>query len=252
MERYFMRLEYAGAPFHGFQRQPGLCTVQGEIEKVLTRITGEETRVAGAGRTDAGVHALGQAAAFDLEVEHDAGKLRAGINGLLRGRVSVTDMRAAPASFDPRRDALWREYRYFILNREAPSPLLEPYSHHVPFVLDLASMSRACSAFVGLHDFSAFRVQRDDSSSVREVFECEMGEEREGLLFFRVRANAFVHRMVRLMAGAALSVGSGRMSMDELEKHIGGGRRPCVEALPACGLLLWEVAYPPGLIDQRT
>jgi tRNA pseudouridine38-40 synthase len=251
LARYFARIEYSGAGFHGFQRQPGLCTVQGEVERVLTQVTGEETRLAGAGRTDAGVHAVGQAAAFDLEGPVDTGRLAAAINGLLRGRVSVRDMRPVAASFDPRRDALWREYRYMVLNRSHPSPLLEPYSHHVPWELDRNSMSRACSSLLGTHDFSAFRVQAGvDESPVREVFECDIVEAWDSLLCFRVRANAFVHRMVRLLAGAVFAVGSEKMTLDELERHLGGGKKPCVEALPACGLFLWEVAYPAELLGD--
>jgi tRNA pseudouridine38-40 synthase len=247
LPRYLVTVEYSGTDFHGFQKQPGLSTVQGEMESAITRFTGEDVRVMGCGRTDTGVHALGQAAAFDLSREVDIPKAFNSLNALLPRGIAVTKMVAARDGFDPRRDALWREYRYFILNRRAPSPVLEDYTHHVAASLDVELMARACGLFTGEHDFSAFRVKGStEESSVREVLGCDFTYARADILCFRVRANAFLYRMVRIMAGAVKAVGCARMSLGELDSHLEGGDMPCAAPLPACGLFLWMVEYPAG------
>ena len=243
MTRYLVTLEYKGTLFHGFQKQPGLPTVQGALDSAVLTYTGQEVRTLGAGRTDAGVHALGQAAAFDLREKVDIGNALRGLNALLPQGISVTDIREVAPDFDPRRDAVSREYRYFVLNRSAPSSLLEDFAYHFPGELDRGSMKEACSLFEGEHDFSAFRVGSEEKPTVRKVLRCEIVEPFPGLFYFSVRAESFLYRMVRIMGGAVLSVGSGRMSLSALESHLGGGTGPCVEPLPAHGLFLWEIAY---------
>lgn len=247
MPRYLVTLEYKGTGFHGFQKQPGLLTVQGALESAILTYSGEEVRTAGAGRTDAGVHAVGQAVTFDLEGEADPPLAVRGLNGLLPGGVAVTGMREVPAGFDPRREALWREYRYLVLNRRSPSPLMGEFAFHLPGEIDRPLAGKACSLAVGEHDFSAFRVKAEEASTLREVLVCELGEFDwfPGLLCLRVRAGSFLYRMVRLLAGAVLAVGTGRMSLAGFEGHLAGGSQPCSEPLPAHGLFLWEVAYRP-------
>ncbi|MFH1151419.1 MAG: tRNA pseudouridine(38-40) synthase TruA [Actinomycetota bacterium] len=244
MPRYMVILEYDGFGFNGFQRQPGLPTVQGALETAIVTYAGEEVRVMGSGRTDAGVHALGQVVAFDLEREVEPEKTISGLNALLPAGVAVTGLREVSPAFDPRRNALWREYRYFILNRTERSPLLAGFTHHVARPLDLDVMRRACSLLPGEHDFSAFRLRSENGSDVREVLECEIQEKAHSVIVFRIRANAFLYRMVRIIAGALVMVGRGRMSVDEFERHLAGGAKPCADALPPQGLLLWEVCYP--------
>jgi tRNA pseudouridine38-40 synthase len=230
--------------FHGFQKQPGLLTIQGALEGALVALTGQEIRVFGAGRTDTGAHAVGQAAAFDMPSEVDTSRTLVSLNALLPEGVAVTTMRPAPDGFDPRRDALWREYRYFILNRVAPSALLDEFTYHFPRELDVGLMNKACGSFVGGHDFSAFRAKSPDESSVRNVMECDTVEIFEGLVSMRVRADSFLYRMVRIMAGAVVSVGSGKMTLEELVTCIDGpATRPCSDPLPARGLFLWQVSY---------
>lgn len=244
MPRYLVTLEYDGSGFNGFQKQPGLPTVQGALQSAIVTYAGEEVRVMGAGRTDAGVHAVGQAAAFDLEREVEPLKAMSGLNALLPAGAAVAGMREVPDGFDPRRDALWREYRYFILNRTHRSPLLAGYTHHVARPLDLHAMRRACALLVGEHDFSAFRLKSENGSDVRNVLECAIEEKRYGVILFRIRANAFLYRMVRIISGALVLVGRGKMTVDEFEGHLSGGPGPCADALPPQGLFLWEVRYP--------
>lgn len=251
MPRHFVTLEYRGSRFHGFQKQPGLPTVQGALESALLRLTGRETGVYGAGRTDAGVHALSQAAAFDVPEDTRSRIAVVSLNALLPEGVSVTSARPVPDGFDPRRAALWREYRYFILNRRPPSPLLEGFTCHHPGELDLEAMGRACGAFVGEKDFSAFRAGRREESTVRRVLSCELAWAPPGLVSIRIRAGSFLYKMARIIAGAVTAVGSGRMSLGEIEARLeAGGGVPCAEPLAAKGLFLWHVEYPP--IDGET
>jgi tRNA pseudouridine38-40 synthase len=248
MPRYLVTLEYKGTDFRGFQKQPGMPTVQGALESAIVAFSGQEAHTLGAGRTDAGVHALGQVAAFDLDGEVDTGRASRGLNALLPDGIAVTGMREVPPRFDPRRDALSREYRYFILNRRAPSALLAEYAYHLHGSLDPERAARACSMIVGEHDFSAFRVKAEEGTTRRTVFECDLEtmEMFPELLYVRVRAVSFLYRMVRLLVGAVMAVGTERMSLEEFEGHLGGGTRPCVDPLPAHGLFFWGVTYPEG------
>lgn len=250
MARYLVNVEYRGTPFHGFQKQPGLPTVQGALESALVAMTGRETKVSGAGRTDTGVHAVAQAVAFDTPREVDAGKMQAGLNALLPEGISVTATRRVLDSFDPRRDAQWREYRYFILNRSAPSALLGEFTHHFPRDLDLELMNAACRECLGTHDFSAFRAKSQEESPVRNVMTCETTEIFPGLVSIAVRADAFLYRMVRIMAGAITDVGTRKSALDDFTGYLhGGAAKPCADPLPAKGLFLWRVSYPPGALE---
>jgi len=239
-------LEYKGTAFHGFQRQPGLPTIQGSLESALVSFTGQEIRVQGAGRTDTGAHAFGQAAAFDLPFAVDATRGITSINALLPSSITVTAMRPVRDAFDPRREASWREYRYFILNRSEPSAILDEFTYHFPYDLDRAAVDTACSAVLGQHDFSAFRSKSQDESTVRTVLACEVKEAFPDLLSLTIRADAFLYRMVRILAGALVAVGTGKMGIDEFGCCVGNGAaKPCADPLPSRGLFLWRVSYPP-------
>ena len=245
MPRLLAVVEYLGSPFHGFQRQAGISTVQGELEAAVGRITGCPTAVSGAGRTDAGVHAAGQAVAFDVEDGLEPGALLAGLNAVLPRGLRVLSLRRVRDDFDPRRDALWREYRYFLLSRPAPGALLDDFTHHVRGAIDIELARLACGTMVGAHDFGAFRASGSPAGSTwREVLLCDTMRVRGDVILIRVRANAFLYRMARIMAGAVLEVASGRMSPGELEAHLEGGAVPCAAPLPAKGLFLWRVEYP--------
>lgn len=245
MPRYLARVEYNGGPYHGFQRQPGISTVQGELERALARITGEEPSVQGAGRTDAGVHSVGQAVAFSLSDGVDSDRLLAGLNGVLPKGITVAEVRGVRQDMDPRREAMWREYRYFILNRRAPSALLEDFTHQVTGELDDGLMRRACGLMVGVHDFQAFCVKGGEAgTTVRNVMECDVSRARGDILCIRVKANAFLYRMVRSIVGAVVRSGSGALSLEEIGSRLAADSPACAEPLPAKGLFLWRVEYP--------
>ncbi|MBU4175924.1 MAG: tRNA pseudouridine(38-40) synthase TruA [Actinobacteria bacterium] len=249
MTRYAARVEYQGTDFHGFQKQPGLPTIQGALESALATFAGNAVGVEGAGRTDAGVHAVGQSVAFEVPGGLDTGKATRGINALLPPGIAVTAMRPVREEFDPRRDAVCREYRYFILNRELPSPLLEDFTYHLARKVDRPMMERACALVPGERDFSAFKAKSEDGSCVRNVFGCELVDSTRDVVCLIIRAGSFLYRMVRIIGGAIVEVGRGRMSMEELSTHLEGGDGPCAVPLPAKGLFLWKVEYPAGCLE---
>jgi tRNA pseudouridine38-40 synthase len=241
--RYAARVEYDGTDFSGFQYQPGLRTVQGELEAALARFTGgSRIRVEGAGRTDAGVHAFGQVIAFTDPRGRTAEELTRVLNALLPRDVSLREMRRVPAGFHPRRAARYREYRYIIWN--APrSPLRERFALGVRDQLDTAAMERAGSALVGRHDFSPFgAAHRQPVRTVHWVRVRRAGS----LVTIDVAADAFLRSMVRRIVAVLLEVGHGRLAEEAVAEALASGRRPLNGATaPAKGLCLRRVVFGP-------
>ena len=236
-------LEYDGTDFHGWQVQPGKRTVQGELVRALSVLCREEVRVTGAGRTDAGVHALGQVASFRAESAGEPERLARGLEGLLPPDVYVRRVQVVPDDFSARASAMSRSYRYQMLL--APSPLLRRFYHVMPFALEPEPMQAAAGCLLGPHDFTAFA----RSGHAGETADCTVSEacvRRVGeRLFFEITADRFLHNMVRRLAGALVEVGRGRRepaalaeALDLRDRSRGG---PC---LPACGLFLVAVRYP--------
>lgn len=240
-----MLLEYEGTRYCGFQIQKGVPTIQGELEKAITRATGEAARVHGAGRTDAGVHARGQVAAFDTESRLAPDRLIRALNFYLPADVVVRSARSVRAGFDPRRDALSREYRYTILNREVPSPLLGRWSYFVPGQLNIELMIQAARILVGTHDFASFTSSEGAArTTVRTILEA--GVKRKGsLVVFDVSANAFLHQQVRRTVGCLIAVGRGETGIDEMRELVVSARVGIANrTVPPQGLCLMKVNYP--------
>ncbi len=239
-----MVIEYKGANFHGFQKQPGgVKTVQGCLEETLTKIVGAEVKVEGAGRTDAGVHAWGQVIGFELPEEHDLERLARSLNRMLAPDISVRDFSQAPQGFDPRRDARYREYRYLVLRRKEPSPLLSEFSYHHPLSLYDELIKTGARLLLGVHEFSAFCCKSEGLDCNREVFLCEWEKAWGDLYWLRIRANAFLYKMARVTTGALLKLGRGDMTLEELKENLSSGSMSCCDPLPPQGLFLWEVGY---------
>ncbi|HET7474163.1 MAG TPA: tRNA pseudouridine(38-40) synthase TruA [Candidatus Limnocylindrales bacterium] len=240
--RYRATVEYDGTDFSGFQRQrSGTRTVQGELEAALARL-GDGTRhvVDGAGRTDAGVHALGQVIAFTYDGRLDEVALEAALNGTLPPDVAVRDLRRASPGFHPRHAARYREYRYTIWNGPR-SPLRERQALGVRAPLDVAAMERAGQAFVGRHDFSAFGAAVGDRTPVRTVHAVRV--RRQGsLVTIDVRGDAFLRGMVRRIVAVLVEVGLRKLN-DEAVREALAARRPARNgaAAPARGLCLRRV-----------
>lgn len=247
MFRYMASVEYRGAGFHGFQKQPDVPTIQGALEDALLTFAGEPVRVVGSGRTDAGVNAVGQTIAFDLGERVEERACCRSLTALLPSGIAVTGMMEVQGGFDPRRDAAWREYRYFVLNRMSASPLMEEYVLHHRGYLDFELMSEACGLVEGKHDFSSFTAKGSEGPTTRDVLLCRLHDlvSVPGLFFLRVRAGSFLYKMVRIIAGAVLATGSGDMNPGELKRRLtGGDDGPCADPLPPHALFLWRVEYP--------
>ncbi len=242
--RYRARVEYDGTDFAGFQVNPGRRTVQGVLEDALVRLgNGGEGRVDGAGRTDAGVHASGQVIAFSYAGRLGATELGRALDALLPPDVTIRDVRRAPAGFQPRYAARYREYRYTVWNGPR-SPLRERTALGVRIPLDIAAMSRAGSVFIGRHDFSAFGAT--DRSPVRTVMAVRVRQDGRTVTI-DVRADSFLRGMVRRMVACLLEVGLHRMEIDAVRTALAGtGPAFGGAAAPAKGLCLRHVAIGRG------
>ena len=239
-------IEYDGTRYYGFQLQPTLPTIQGEIEKALWKLTGEKSRVIAASRTDTGVHAKGQTVSFRTSSSLPVLTFINGLNYYLPKDIAVKSAHRAGDSFNVRRDALSREYNYYILNSRTRSPIRRDFAYPVAGFLDIEIMNRACQALIGEHDFASFTtcIKAEIKSTVRSVYRAEI--ERKGeLAVFNIVAKSFLAHQVRNTVGALIKVGLGRMSVDEFNS-IAEVKKPGLAGptAPACGLCLIQVNYP--------
>jgi tRNA pseudouridine38-40 synthase len=247
---------YDGTDYNGFQRQADVPTVQETLETTLARVTQESVTVWGAGRTDAGVHALGQVIAFDTSWGHSMEDLQRAMNAVLPPDVAVRELEVAGSDFHPRYDARSRHYCYCIHNAVVRSPIARRYSLHMPYPLDTALMQRAAGFLVGEHDFATFGQAPQGEVTVRRVFSAVWGEEpcpcvglgeaqnRGRFLTFDIEANAFLYRMVRSIVGTLLDVGQGRMRMDAFgEAFASCDRGRAGKTAAPHGLCLVQVSY---------
>lgn len=247
MRRIRITVSYDGTDYHGWQVQPGLATIQGTLESVLAEIEGSPVQVAGSGRTDAGVHALAQVAAFSFSNPIPPGNLRKAMNRLLPRDIRILETEEAPEHFHPRYDATAKTYEYRILRAEICPPFDRRYVYHHPYPLDETRIVELAPLLQGEHDFSAFAASddRDEAghSKVRRIFSCEVRRSGD-LLILRVRGSGFLKHMVRNITGVLLEVGKGNMAREDLLAMLAPGcTRPSGPAVPARGLFLISVEY---------
>ena len=240
MRRIKATIAYDGGPYHGWQVQPGLPTIQGVLEEIISEIEGKPVPVAGSGRTDAGVHALGQVAAFNLVNPIPLPNLRRAINRLLPPTVRILAVDEVHADFHPRFDARAKTYEYRIARDEVCSPFEWPYVHHYPYPLEENGMARLAAVFEGIHDYSAFAAADDSDdegkSKVRTIFSSVL-ERQPGRLTYRVRGSGFLKHMVRNLVGTLLEAGKGNLpDLSVLPAKSG-------PTAPAKGLFLIGVEY---------
>ncbi|HTK95959.1 MAG TPA: tRNA pseudouridine(38-40) synthase TruA [Terriglobales bacterium] len=243
-------LAYDGADFHGWQVQPGKATVQAALADALERITGGKELPQGSGRTDAGVHALGQVASVRSDSPIPLGNLASALNDTLPRSVRVLRVEEAPEDFHARRAAKAKTYRYRIWRETICPPFLARYVTHHPYPLDEAAMGKAAGMVVGEHDFTSFAAvdpekNRDDAerSNVRKIFASAF--RRDGAeLVYEVRGSGFLHHMVRNLVGTFLLVGKGTLNPGDLGDILNKKSRAAAGATaPAEGLYLVSVEY---------
>ena len=209
--RYRAQVEYDGTAYFGFQRQrEEQPTIQGELEKAISRLSGQKVTVLGAGRTDSGVHAWGQVIAFDLEWRHDEDALLRAMNAHLPPDIAIQTVVVAAASFHPRYDARRRAYEYVIYNAPVRSAHRRQRAWQVSWPLDVERMNDAAAVLIGSHDFATFGQPPAGENTVRHVYRAEWQRQDTELIFF-IEANAFLYRMVRSLVGTLVEVGNGKI-----------------------------------------
>ncbi len=243
--RLALAVEYDGTRYAGFQYQKNARSIQEELEKAIASLTGENVRVRGAGRTDAGVHALGQVVAFDTASAHEPATVLKALNHYLPDDIAVKAAAKVGDNFDPRRSAAGRRYRYTVVNSAVRSPVRRAFSHQEPSPLDTDAMAQASSLYVGVHDFRRFagRPDRPGASTVRQIWEANV-EKTGDTIAIEVEGNAFLPHQVRRMVGALVDVGRGALTSDDISAMLAGDSDSATaRSLPARGLCLLRVKY---------
>ncbi len=246
--RIALVLEYEGTAYAGSQAQAAVPTVQAEVERALEALTGVACRASAAGRTDAGAHAAGAVVAFDTEADLSPQRIRDGANHHLPADIAVVSAHEVDASFDPRRHAASRVYRYTFSERAVRSPLRRRFVHAVGRTLDVEAMSQALAYLEGTRDFAAFSgALPPEKSTVRHMYRAQAWREAGGVgeVHLELEANAFLPQQVRRTAAAVLRVGLGKMTIEGFEALAEATVRGAAEhVLPARGLCLQRVVYP--------
>lgn len=252
MPTYKLVLEYVGTRYAGWQVQPSQPTVQGELLARIRRLFDDETLlIAGAARTDAGVHARGQVASFSSERTWEPRRLRRALNGHLPPDIAVTSVEIVEDGFHARRSATGRVYRYRIATGEVLSPFLGPFAHHYRRPLSVDAMRSGAALLVGEHDFSAFRAAGDVSTTpVKTIRRSEVALEGS-IAVYTIEGSSFLQHMVRSIAGSLLDVGRGHKPPEWIGKALASRDRSAAGAtLPAKGLCLEMVHYAASVLAR--
>ncbi|MDM9626190.1 tRNA pseudouridine(38-40) synthase TruA [Rhizobium sp. S152] len=256
MPRYRMTVEYDGGPYVGWQRQDNGPSVQGAIEKAILSLSGQKVSIRGAGRTDSGVHAIGQVIHADLEREWSPFKLQNALNAHLRlagERVSIVDIETASEFFDARFSALRRHYLYRIITRRAPLAIEAGKAWWVPKPLDHEAMHAAAQTLVGRHDFTTFRSAHCQANSpVRTLDRLDVTRSGD-LIEIRATAQSFLHNQIRSFAGTLKLAGEGKWTVEEVRAALDAcDRKACGPVAPPDGLYFMQVDYPDVITDRSS
>ena len=253
MRRIKLTVEYEGTKFHGWQRQPGTRTVQGEIEKALERITNQKVTLHVAGRTDAGVHANAQICHFDVDSKVPLVAFKRGVNRFTSEDVSILKAEEVTEDFHARHSATWRCYTFRILNRAEPSSILRDHAVFVRPILDFDKMTRALSHIVGEHNFNAFRAADCESGTpVCNIFEATLTKDGENITL-RIQGDHFLHNMIRITMGTLVDIGCGKLPESTFKTMLkSGNRADGGVTLPPQGLYFTQVGYPEHVVIEAT
>ncbi|MGQ9647054.1 MAG: tRNA pseudouridine(38-40) synthase TruA [Thermodesulfobacteriota bacterium] len=238
-------IEYDGTNYQGWQVQQKGVTIQGVIEEKLARLIGEPAHLVGSGRTDAGVHALGQVAHFKTKSRLDVQTIQRALNSLLPTDITVRNVEEVDEGFHARRSAKSKVYEYWVLNRPLRSVFQRGTAWHVPQALNLREMKKATRSLIGEHDFSSFQsVGSPKKTAIRRVIQAEWKWSREGHLRFEIEANGFLKQMVRAIVGTLIEVGKGKITSEGFQRILESkDRQKAGPTAPAHGLFLKEVKY---------
>ena len=245
MRNFKMILEYDGAAYCGWQRQQNGLSIQQVVEEALARIIGENATVIASGRTDAGVHAMNQAASFRSRTVLPANKIFLGVNSVLPDNIVVKDLQEAPPDFNALKDARGKVYVYRIQNQRLRPALGRQYFWHVRCPLNLESMRLAAMKLIGEHDFSCFCATGCDiKNRVRLLTVCSIDHQESGRLEITLESSGFLRHMVRNIVGTLVDVGRGKIAPESMPQILASrDRKQAGTAAPACGLFLKEVKY---------
>ena len=237
-------IEYDGKGFNGWQKQPDRLNIQGEIEKAIEEITGEKVDLTASGRTDAGVHSLGQTANFKTDSKIPTEKFDKAINSRLKKSIVIKSAEEVDEKFHSRYSVKSKTYRYIINNSENGTAIYRGLEYHVPMKLDYEKMNEAIKYFIGEHDFKAFKASGTSSkSSVRKILDGSVRKEGERVII-EVTGTGFLYNMVRIISGTLLDVGLGKIKPEDIPSIIESkDRTKAGKTLPAHGLYLLQVNY---------
>ena len=245
MRNIKLTIEYDGKDFNGWQKQPNKLNIQGTIEQAIKRITGEDIELNASGRTDTGVHALGQVANFKTNSNIPIEKIAIAINTNLKKSIRVISAEEVEEKFHSRLKCKKKTYRYIINNSEFASAIYRNYETHIPLKLNIQKMSEAIKYFEGEHDFKAFRASGTSSkSSVRTIYKAQIIQKENNRIWLELTGNGFLYNMVRIIAGTIVDVGMGKISPDDIKEIINSkDRNKAGKTLPPQGLYLVNVEY---------
>jgi len=245
IKNYKITIEYDGTSFFGWQRQNDKITIQGEIEKTLTTMLNHDIKIHGSGRTDAGVHALGQVAHFQADTKISPTQLKKGMNSLIKNPIVIKDCVIIESSFHARYSVVSKEYRYYILNQHDPSAINRFYKWHIRSTLDVKVMNKCCKAITGIFDFKSFENSGSPRSSTqREVFFSAFETLPDNTLVFKISANGFLKYMVRNLVGTIVLVGLNKITFEDfIAVFKAKDRTKAGATAPAQGLFLEKVNY---------
>lgn len=244
MRNIKLTIEYDGKEYNGWQKQPNKLNIQGEIEKAIQNVMGKQVELIGSGRTDAGVHALGQVANFKIDSDFPIEKMVIAINSQLKKSIRIKSVEEVDENFHSRYNCHSKTYMYVIDNSKMGTAIYRNLTCHIPQPLNVESMKIAATYLVGEHDFASFKSSGTSSkSSVRTIYKAEVLKEQEKVII-KLAGNGFLYNMVRIISGTLVEVGLGNIEAQEMEKIIQAkDRKKAGKTLPAQGLFLLNVDY---------
>ncbi len=244
MRNIKLTIEYDGRKFGGWQKQPNKLNIQGEIEQAIKEITGEDVELTASGRTDAGVHSLGQVANFKTNSNIEIGKMAVAINSKLKKSIVIKKAEEVDENFHARYNCKGKKYRYIINNSSQGSAIYRELECHIPQKLDVEKMKQAIQFFEGEHDFKGFKASGTSSkNSIRTIYKAEVRQEGERIII-ELTGSGFMYNMVRIISGTIVDVGLGKILPEDIPEIIEAkDRNKAGKTMPANGLYLVEVYY---------